>query len=113
MQRVKTWTRLTLTGLALTAAVATLTVVAYASGLYLVMAVPQCGGLIAVVWYLAVLIIGLGEAHRCGPGKSALAVFSPLILLCLCCCELAAVAGAGAWGAIQQAAEAVKGTPVP
>jgi hypothetical protein len=90
---------------------ATLTVVAYASGLYLVMAIPQCGGLIALVWYLAVLVIGLGEAQRCGPGKSALAVFAPMILLCLCCCGLGAIAGAGAWNAIQQAAEAAKSKP--
>jgi hypothetical protein len=87
---------------------ATLTVVAYASGLYLVMAIPQCGALIALVWYLAVLVIGLGEAQRCGPGKSALAVFAPMILLCLCCCGLGAIAGAGAWSTIQQAAEAAK-----
>jgi len=92
---------------------ATLTVTAYASGLYLVMAVPQCGGIIALVWYLAVLIIGLGEAQRCGPGKSALAVFAPLVLLCLCCCGLVMVGGAGAWGAFQQAAEAAKTTTVP
>jgi hypothetical protein len=92
---------------------ATLTVVAYASGLYLVMAIPQCGGLIALVWYLAVLIIGLGEAQRCGPGKAALAVFTPAILLCLCCCGLAAIGGAGAWSAFQQAAEAAKHKPVP
>ncbi len=92
---------------------ATLTVTAYASGLYLVMAVPQCGGLIALVWYLAVLIIGLGEAQRCGPGKSALAVFAPLLLLCLCVCGLGVVGGAGAWRAIHQAAEAAKTTTVP
>jgi len=92
---------------------ATLTVVAYASGLYLVMAVPQCGAIIALVWYLAVLIIGLGEAHRCGPGKAALAVFAPAVLLCLCCCGLGVIAGAGAWSAFQQAAEAAKSAPVP
>ncbi len=92
---------------------ATLTVVAYASGLYLVMAVPQCGGLIAAVWYLAVLIIGLGEAQRRGPGKAALAVFSPVLLLCLCGCVLGFIGGAGAWSAIQQAAEAARQKPVP
>jgi hypothetical protein len=92
---------------------ATLTVVGYASGLYLVMAVPQCGGIIALVWYLAVLIIGVGEAQRCGPGKSAVAVFAPLLLLCLCCCGLAMIGGAGAWTAIQQAAEAAKQQPTP
>lgn len=92
---------------------ATLTVVGYASGLYLVMAVPQCGGLIAAVWYLAVLIIGLGEAQRCGPGKAALAVFAPVVLFCVCCCGLVAIGGAGAWSAFQQAAEAAKHKPVP
>jgi len=92
---------------------ATLTVVGYASGLYLAMAVPQCGGLIALVWYLAVLIIGLGEAQRCGPGKSALAVFAPVLLLCACCCGLGAIGGAGAWSAIQQAAEAARQAPSP
>jgi hypothetical protein len=92
---------------------ATLTVVGYASGLYLVMAVPQCGGIIALVWYLAVLIIGLGEAQRCGPGKSALAVFAPIILICLCCCGLGLVGGAGAWSAIQQAAEAARQKTAP
>ena len=92
---------------------ATLTVVAYASGLYLAMAVPQCGALIATVWYLAVLIIGLGEAQRCGPGKPALAVFAPVILLCLCCCGLGVIGGAGAWSAIQQAAEAARTKPSP
>jgi hypothetical protein len=92
---------------------ATLTVVAYSSGLYLVMAVPQCGGIIALVWYLAVLIIGLGEAQRCGSGRSALAVFAPIILLCLCCCGLGAIGGAGIWSAIHQAAEAARQKPTP
>jgi hypothetical protein len=92
---------------------ATLTVVAYASGLYLVMAIPQCGGLIALVWYLVVLIIGLGEAQRCGTGKAALATFAPLILLCLCCCGVGLIGGAGVWSAIQAAAEAAKHKPGP
>ena len=92
---------------------ATLTVMAYASGLYLVMAIPQCGGLIALVWWLAVVIIGLGEAQRCGSGKSALAVFAPIVLFCVCCCGLIGLGGAGAWSAFQQAAEAAKQAPTP
>ncbi|BDG03319.1 YIP1 family protein [Anaeromyxobacter oryzae] len=65
---------------------ATLTAVGYAYGLYLLLAVPGCGSLIAAVWYLVVLVIGLGQTQRCGPGKSAAAVFAPAILLCVCCC---------------------------
>jgi hypothetical protein len=65
---------------------ATLTVVAYAQGLNLLLAVPGCGGLLAAVWGLVVLVIGLGEAQRCGSGKAAAAVLTPALLLCACCC---------------------------
>jgi hypothetical protein len=65
---------------------ATLTTTAYASGLMLLLVVPGCGSPIALVWGLVVLIVGLGEIHRCGPGKAAAAVLSPAILLCVCCC---------------------------
>lgn len=70
---------------------ATLTVVAYANGLNLLVAVPFCGSLIAVIWSLVVLVIGLGQIQRCGSGKAAAAVFTPAVLVCLCCC--------GGWGA--------------
>jgi hypothetical protein len=65
---------------------ATLTVVAYAHALMLVGMLPFCGGVVALVWMVVVLIIGLGEAQRCGAGKAAAAVFSPLALACLCAC---------------------------
>jgi hypothetical protein len=65
---------------------ATLTAVAYVNGLNLLLAVPGCGGLLASVWGLVALIIGLGEIQRCGPGKSAAAVLAPAVLLCACCC---------------------------
>jgi hypothetical protein len=65
---------------------ATLTVVGYAMGLNLLLAVPACGSLVALVWGVVVLIIGLGESHRCGSGRSAAAVLAPLALACLCWC---------------------------
>lgn len=65
---------------------ATLTVVAYANGLNLLLAVPGCGGLLALVWGLVVLVVGLGEAQRCGTGKAAAAVLAPAALACVCCC---------------------------
>jgi hypothetical protein len=67
---------------------ASLTVVAYAMGLNLLLAVPACGSLIALVWGVVVLIIGLGESHRCGSGRSAAAVLAPLALACLCWCGI-------------------------
>lgn len=64
----------------------TLTVVAYAYGIYVLTALPMCGGLVAMVWFTVAAVIGLAEAHRGATWKAALAVFSPLLLLCLCGC---------------------------
>ncbi len=63
----------------------TLTVVGYASGLYLLEGVPGCGQFIAPIWFAVVAIIGLAESQRCGTGKAAAAVLAPLVLSCLCC----------------------------
>jgi hypothetical protein len=67
---------------------ATLTVVGYASGTYLVAAAPVPGlaGLVAFVWFLAVAAIGLKEAQRTSAGKGWAAVLLPFGLACLCCC---------------------------
>ncbi len=84
---------------------ATLTVVAYASGLGILNGVPVCGSLVAQLWWLVVVIIGLDAAQRCGLGKSTAAVLAPVILVCLCCCgamgvgmsfAMQALSGAGA-----------------
>jgi hypothetical protein len=80
---------------------ATLTTVGYAYGLHLLVAVPGCGGLIAIVWFAVALVIGLGAAQRCGPGKAAAAVFAPLLLACACCC---AALGLGGFAAFREAA---------
>jgi len=87
---------------------ATLTVVGYATGLQLLLALPGCGSLVAGVWYLVVLIIGLGEAQRCGPGKAAAAVFAPAALVCLCCCGALGLLGAGSAGFLEQLKQAAE-----
>lgn len=65
---------------------ATLTVVGYGYGVYVLTALPMCGGLVAVVWFAVVAIIGMAEAQRIPTWKSALAAFSPFLLACLCAC---------------------------
>jgi hypothetical protein len=81
---------------------ATLTVAAYASALFLLRALPVCGGLLGTVWFAVVAILGLAEAQRCGPGKAAFAVLMPLVAACLVACAagmIAAIAvGAGGGG---------------
>ncbi len=78
---------------------ATLTVVGYASGIFLIRAVPACGGLIAGVWFMVATIHGLAEAQRCGSAKSAFAVLMPLVLACLFACAAGAIAGMAGFSA--------------
>ena len=79
---------------------ATLTVAAYASGIFLLRALPVCGGLLGTVWFAVVAILGLAQAQRCGTGKAAFAVLMPLVAACLVACAAgmiaAVVVGAGA-----------------
>ncbi len=62
---------------------ATFRAVAYSYGAYLLMAIPFCGGLIATVWNLIIVIIGLKEAHGTSGGKASFAVLFPLLLCCV------------------------------
>jgi hypothetical protein len=86
---------------------ATLTAVGYAFGLYLLLAVPACGGLVAPIWFLVVTVVGLGEAQRCGPGKAAVAVLAPALLACVCCCG---ALGVGLGGLLKGMGGLPKGT---
>ncbi|MFY3745671.1 YIP1 family protein [Anaeromyxobacter sp. Red801] len=65
---------------------ATLTTVGYTFGVFALLAVPGCGGLVAPIWWLVAVVIGLSEAQRCGTGRAAAAVLTPAVLLCVCCC---------------------------
>jgi hypothetical protein len=85
---------------------ATLTTVAYVSGLNLLLAVPACGSLIAIVWSTVALIIGLSVIHRCGVGKAAAAVLAPGLIVCVCAC---AALGLGLAPFLKGAEEASKG----
>ncbi|HTT70766.1 MAG TPA: YIP1 family protein [Anaeromyxobacteraceae bacterium] len=76
---------------------ATLTLVGYAYGIFLLEAVPVCGGLIAVAWYCVIAIQGLAEIQRCGIGKAVFAVVTPMLLACLCMCATAGLAVKALW----------------
>jgi hypothetical protein len=72
---------------------ATVTVVGYAFGVFLLEALPACGGLVAVLWFGVVAIVGLAEAQRCGTGRATFAVLAPLLLAFTCSCALGMLAG--------------------
>ena len=46
--------------------------------------IPICGGLVSLVWFVALQIVGVSRCHRCSYGKAALAVFLPILLCCSC-----------------------------
>jgi hypothetical protein len=58
-------------------------VCSYAQASQLAQIVPICGGLLAAVWSVILLIIGLSTAHGITRGKAALAVIIPVVLCCV------------------------------
>jgi hypothetical protein len=62
----------------------TMRVVSYANGsVSLLNVVPICGGLIAFVWGLWALIVGMARAHDISTGKAAAVVLVPMVACCL------------------------------
>jgi len=62
----------------------TLRVCCYASVVQVVQILPFCGGLIALVWSIVLLVIGLAIAHETTHGKAAVAVIAPIVFCCAC-----------------------------
>lgn len=76
----------------------TLRTCCYASTVQLAAIIPLCGGLVALVWAIVLLIVGLAIAHQTTQGKAAVAIFLPLVLCCVCAVILGVMFGAGLAG---------------
>jgi len=61
---------------------ATFRVIAYGTGVNILLVIPVCGAPIAAIWAVVLAIIGLKEAHGISGGKAATAVLFPFILCC-------------------------------
>jgi hypothetical protein len=57
-------------------------VVSYCISPFLLLIVPFCGNIIALVWTMVITIIGLKEAHEISGGKAFFAVSFPMLLCC-------------------------------
>lgn len=66
----------------------TLRATAYALAPSILTLVPFCGDIVARVWTLLLVIIGVSEAHNTSKGVAAAAVLLPILLACLACCGL-------------------------
>lgn len=63
----------------------TVRVVCYVESAAVLQIVPFCGGLLTLVAWIVVGIVGLSEAHGIGRGSAAVAVLAPIVLCCCCC----------------------------
>lgn len=61
---------------------ATLRGYCYSYGPYLLTIIPQCGGLIAIVWQCVLLVTAWREMHESTTGRVVIAVLLPLLLCC-------------------------------
>ena len=82
----------------------TFRVVAYSSVAQLAQVVPFVGSIVAMVWSIVLMVLGLSTVHRTSQGKALAAVLVPWLVCCLCAIGFAVMAGmsiagmAGAFG---------------
>jgi hypothetical protein len=61
---------------------ATFAACAYASAPLVLLAVPACGSVIAVIWLVVLTGIGMKETHKISSGGAAATVIAPYVLFC-------------------------------
>lgn len=61
---------------------ATFAACAYSCAPLVLLAVPACGSIVAVVWLVVLTGIGMRETHRISPGGAAATVLAPYLLFC-------------------------------
>jgi hypothetical protein len=64
---------------------------AYSAAPSVAMLLPFVGGLVASVWWIVLLILGLKTAHRIPTGRAVAAVLVPAALCCVCAVALAVI----------------------
>jgi hypothetical protein len=75
---------------------ATFRVVAYSRAAGIISILPFCGGLVGLIWEIAVTIIGLARIHGVEEWRPIVAVILPVVLMLLSCGGLVAmIIGAG------------------
>lgn len=65
---------------------ATFRIITYSEGPSAFEVVPFIGSIIAILWQIILVIIGVREVHRLTTIQAAIAVLLPAVSFCLCCC---------------------------
>jgi hypothetical protein len=63
-------------------------IVTYSEGPAFFRLVPFIGDIVAPIWQLVLVMIGISKVHKISGGKAALVVLLPALLVCLCCCGI-------------------------
>ncbi len=82
----------------------TLRVLAWSTTAQLAQVVPFAGGLIALVWGIALQTLGLASFHRTSHGRALAAVLAPILFCCVCAALLIGFIAAGAFTGLMHAA---------
>ncbi len=72
----------------------TFRVVAYSEATYIAAVVPVVGGLVALVWWVVVAVLGLQRMHRTTSGRAVVAIVIPIVLCCVIGIVIAVLLGA-------------------
>jgi hypothetical protein len=81
-----------ITGQAKRGFAATFTAVAYGTAPMVLLIIPGCGGLIALVWMIVLIAVGMRVTHGISTGGAAAAVLAPYLFLCCGTCLLTVAA---------------------
>jgi hypothetical protein len=66
---------------------------AYACAPVVLVAIPGCGGIVALVWTIVLTGVGMHLMHGMTPGRAVASVLGPYLFICCSCCALSALAG--------------------
>jgi hypothetical protein len=70
----------------------TFRVVSYSSIAHIALVIPFLGGLVALVWRIYLMMLGVQQLHRTTQSKALMGILLPLLLCCVCA-AVAAVLG--------------------
>lgn len=80
----------------------TFRVVSYSSIAHIAYVIPFVGGLVALVWRIYLMMLGVQQLHKTTQGKALAGILLPLALCCVCAILLVALAGAALFSAFNK-----------
>jgi hypothetical protein len=76
--------------------------VSYSSIAHIAYVIPFVGGLVALVWRIYLMVVGVQQLHKTTQAKALLGIILPMILCCVCAAVGMIFAGAAIFGALNR-----------